>query len=322
MPGRPRGHRYRPARPRLAATAPVQQTRMSVISNNLANTNTTGFKRDRAAFEDLLYQQVRAPGGSTSAQTQLPTGLQLGTGVRVVSTFKGFDQGSQQQTGRALDVMVNGRGFFEVHSAAGSAWIRRFRHAQQGFASGWMRIRGNRRRRNYDRGFVVSDHADWPDLLRTIEETGARRVIATHGNTDALIQHLLERGVAAEAFRTDFGARLRQPRHAAQAAAGHRRRSCLVAGAAAGPDQAHWPGVVPDLEDRQGPRGRLSRATGRCAAEELAQHRLAVGRCPAVHRDCCAACVIYRPSAAPAMPNGTHWIPSACNWPCAPTTAN
>ncbi|RBH36808.1 flagellar basal body rod protein FlgG, partial [Xanthomonas oryzae pv. oryzae] len=82
----------------------AQQTRMSVISNNLANTNTTGFKRDRAAFEDLLYQQVRAPGGSTSAQTQLPTGLQLGTGVRVVSTFKGFDQGSQQQTGRALDV--------------------------------------------------------------------------------------------------------------------------------------------------------------------------------------------------------------------------
>ncbi len=90
-------------------------------------------------------------------------------------------------------------------SAAGSAWMRRFRHAQQGFASGWMRLRGNRRRRNYDRGFVVSDHADWPDLLRTIEQTGARRVIATHGNTDALIRHLCEHGVAAEAFRTDFG---------------------------------------------------------------------------------------------------------------------
>ncbi|MBV6689517.1 flagellar basal-body rod protein FlgG [Xanthomonas euvesicatoria pv. physalidis] len=103
----------------------AQQTRMSVISNNLANTNTTGFKRDRAAFEDLLYQQVRAPGGSTSAQTQLPTGLQLGTGVRVVSTFKGFDQGSQQQTGRALDVMVNGRGFFEVQMPDGtSAYTR------------------------------------------------------------------------------------------------------------------------------------------------------------------------------------------------------
>ncbi len=90
-------------------------------------------------------------------------------------------------------------------SAAGSAWMRRFRRAQQGFASGWMRIRGNRRRRNYDRGFVVSDHADWPDLMRTVRETGATRVIATHGNTDAIIRALREDGIAAEAFRTDFG---------------------------------------------------------------------------------------------------------------------
>lgn len=90
-------------------------------------------------------------------------------------------------------------------SAAGSSWIRRFRRAQQGFASGWMQLRGNRRRRNYDRGFVVSDHADWPDLMRTVRETGASRVIATHGNTDAIIRALCEDGIAAEAFRTDFG---------------------------------------------------------------------------------------------------------------------
>ena len=90
-------------------------------------------------------------------------------------------------------------------SAAGSPWIRRFRRAQLGFASGWMRIRGNRRRRNYDRGFVVSDHADWPDLFRTVRETGAQRVIATHGNTDAIIRALQEQGIAAEAFRTDYG---------------------------------------------------------------------------------------------------------------------
>ncbi|KPN21056.1 DNA ligase-associated DEXH box helicase [Xanthomonas sp. Mitacek01] len=90
-------------------------------------------------------------------------------------------------------------------SAAGSSWIRRFRRAQQGFASGWMQIRGNRRRRNYDRGFVVSDHADWPDLMRTVRETGASRIIATHGNTDAIIRALNEDGIAAEAFRTDFG---------------------------------------------------------------------------------------------------------------------
>lgn len=90
-------------------------------------------------------------------------------------------------------------------SAAGSAWLRRFRRAQHGFASGWMRIRGNRRRRNVDRGFVISDHADWPDLLRTIADTGARRIIATHGNTDALVRHLCEQGVAAESFHTGYG---------------------------------------------------------------------------------------------------------------------
>lgn len=90
-------------------------------------------------------------------------------------------------------------------SAAGSAWMRRFRRAQTGFASGWMRIRGNRRRRNYDRGFVVSDHADWPDLMRTVRETGASRVIATHGNTDAIVRALREDGIDAGAFRTGYG---------------------------------------------------------------------------------------------------------------------
>ena len=90
-------------------------------------------------------------------------------------------------------------------SAAGSPWIRRFRRAQQGFASGWMRIRGNRRRRNYDRGFVISDHADWPSLLRTVEETGARRVIATHGDTAALVRMLNEAGIDTGVFSTGYG---------------------------------------------------------------------------------------------------------------------
>ena len=90
-------------------------------------------------------------------------------------------------------------------SAAGSAWIRRFKRAQQGFASGWMQLRGNRRRRNYDRGFVISDHADWPDLLRTIADCGAQRVIATHGSTDALVRVLREQGLVAGEFTTRFG---------------------------------------------------------------------------------------------------------------------
>ncbi|WP_462115967.1 flagellar basal-body rod protein FlgG, partial [Lysobacter xanthus] len=99
----------------------AQQTRMSVISNNLANVNTAGFKRDRANFEDLLYQTVRQPGGSTSEQTQLPTGLQIGTGVRVAATAKNFSQGNLSNTGNALDVAVNGRGFFEVLMPDGSS---------------------------------------------------------------------------------------------------------------------------------------------------------------------------------------------------------
>jgi len=90
-------------------------------------------------------------------------------------------------------------------SAAGSPWMRRFRRAQTGFASGWMRIRGNRRRRNYDRGFVVSDHADWPALLRTAHETGARRVIATHGDTDALVRVLNGQGIDTGVFATGYG---------------------------------------------------------------------------------------------------------------------
>lgn len=89
-------------------------------------------------------------------------------------------------------------------SAAGSTWMRRFTNASTGFASGWMRIRGNRRRRGYDRGFVVSDHADWPGLIDTIHATGAKRVLPTHGNTDALVPYLRELGLDAEPLRTDF----------------------------------------------------------------------------------------------------------------------
>src|SRR5690606_16938097 len=90
-------------------------------------------------------------------------------------------------------------------SAAGSPWIRRFRRAQQGLASGWMRIRGNRRRRYYDRGFVVSDHADWPSLLSTAQETRARRGITTPGDTAALVRLLNESGVETGVFATGYG---------------------------------------------------------------------------------------------------------------------
>ena len=92
----------------------AQQTKLDVITNNLANVSTTGFKRSRAVFEDLLYQNVRQPGAQSSQQTNLPSGMQIGTGVRAVATERMFTQGNPQLTGNSKDVMVNGSGFFPV----------------------------------------------------------------------------------------------------------------------------------------------------------------------------------------------------------------
>ena len=92
----------------------AQQTKMAVISNNLANASTTGFKRGRPIFEDLLYQNIQQAGAQTSQDTQSPSGLHLGTGVRVVATERTFTQGNLNATGNAMDMAVEGRGFFEV----------------------------------------------------------------------------------------------------------------------------------------------------------------------------------------------------------------
>ncbi|HEC20399.1 MAG TPA: flagellar basal-body rod protein FlgG [Gammaproteobacteria bacterium] len=92
----------------------AQQTRLSVISNNLANANTMGFKSSRAVFEDLLYQNVRQVGAQSSEGTQLPTGLMIGTGVRTVATEKNHAQGNLVQTEGSLDMAIQGRGFFQV----------------------------------------------------------------------------------------------------------------------------------------------------------------------------------------------------------------
>ena len=87
---------------------------MSVVANNLANSNTTGFKGSRAVFEDLLYQNVRQVGAQSSQDTQFPSGMNLGTGVRIVATEKIFTQGNIVETGNSMDVAINGRGFFQV----------------------------------------------------------------------------------------------------------------------------------------------------------------------------------------------------------------
>lgn len=92
----------------------AQQTNLSVVSNNLANVNTNGFKRSRAVFDDLMYQKVRQAGAQSSEDTTLPSGLTLGTGVRTVATEKMFQQGNIVQTQNNLDVAINGRGFLQV----------------------------------------------------------------------------------------------------------------------------------------------------------------------------------------------------------------
>lgn len=98
----------------------AQDKQLTTISNNLANASTVGFKRDRAVFEDLLYQINRQPGGQNSEETQLPSGLQLGTGVRVVGTQKQFTEGSLQITNQPLDIAIDGRGFLSIQQPDGS----------------------------------------------------------------------------------------------------------------------------------------------------------------------------------------------------------
>ena len=97
----------------------AQANRLSTISNNLANVNTTGFKRDRAVFEDLIYQNVRQAGAQTSQNTELPSGLMLGTGVRTVATEKMHTQGNILQTNNKMDLAVQGRGFLQVQKSNG-----------------------------------------------------------------------------------------------------------------------------------------------------------------------------------------------------------
>ncbi len=113
----------------------AQQTRLSVIANNLANVNTNGFKKDRAVFNDLFYQTIRQPGASSSQNTELPSGFMLGTGVRVIATEKLHSQGSVFQTENSLDVAISGNGFFQVLLPDGATAYTRdgsFQRSSQG----------------------------------------------------------------------------------------------------------------------------------------------------------------------------------------------
>lgn len=102
-----------------------QQTKLDAISNNLANVGTNGFKRAGVVFEDLMYQNLRPAGSATSEQSQLPTGLQVGLGVRAAATTRNFTQGSLQQTGNNLDVAIKGQGFFQIQLPDGTTGYTR-----------------------------------------------------------------------------------------------------------------------------------------------------------------------------------------------------
>ena len=103
----------------------AQQMQLDVIANNLANVSTNGFKRGNAVFEDLIYQNLRQVGSNSTEQSQLPTGLQIGLGVRTVATSRSFAQGSLQQSGNKLDIAIQGNGFFQVQMPDGTVGYSR-----------------------------------------------------------------------------------------------------------------------------------------------------------------------------------------------------
>lgn len=103
----------------------AQQTQLDVISHNLANVATNGYKKSHAVFEDLMYQNLRQTGAASGEQTQLPTGLQVGLGVRTVATSRQFSQGGLQQTTNSLDVAIKGNGFFQVQMPDGTTGYTR-----------------------------------------------------------------------------------------------------------------------------------------------------------------------------------------------------
>lgn len=148
----------------------AQDTRLTTISNNLANASTIGYKRDRAVFEDLLYQIQRQPGAQSTEDTQLPSGLQLGTGVRVVGTQKQFTSGSIEITNQSLDVAIDGRGFLQILMPDGTIGYTR---------SGELQLNGQ--------GQVVNAGGLLLDPAITIPDNVSSVTIGTDGTVSAQV---------------------------------------------------------------------------------------------------------------------------------------
>ena len=166
----------------------AQQTNISVASNNLANASTVGFKKGRAIFEDLLYQNVHQPGGRSSADTTLPSGLMLGAGTKVVATQKSFTQGDVQTTGNALDVMIDGHGFFEVQMPDGTTSYTR---------NGQFALNAE--------GTIVTSGAGYPILPEILVPEGAKSIsVSGDGQVSVTLTGDAEPLVVGQLTVTDF----------------------------------------------------------------------------------------------------------------------
>ena len=201
----------------------AQQTRMSVVSNNLANVNTIGFKRGRALFEDLLYQNVAQAGAKTSQDTENPTGLNIGTGVRIVGTEKNFAQGSTVQTGNQLDVAISGRGFFQVQLPDGE-----LAYTRDGIVQGRLdRPARNRRRLRDPAGDQRPGRGPVDRDRRGRHRPGGRGRIHGAGHDRHAADHRLPESGRTAAGRPEPVPRDRCERHAAIRHAGTQRpRHC------------------------------------------------------------------------------------------------
>jgi flagellar basal-body rod protein FlgG len=165
----------------------AQDMQLTTISNNLANASTTGFKRDRVVFQDLLYQIRRQPGAQTTEETQLPSGLQLGTGVRVAGTQKQFSYGSLQITDQPLDLAIDGRGFFQVQQPDGSLAYTR---------SGQFHLSGQGELVTAD-GLLIQ-----PNI--TLPQNADRLTIGTDGIVSAFVPGVPEAQVLGNIQTVDF----------------------------------------------------------------------------------------------------------------------
>ncbi|MGF1726703.1 flagellar basal-body rod protein FlgG [Photobacterium nomapromontoriensis] len=166
----------------------AQQTNISTISNNLANASTVGFKKSRAVFEDLFYQNINQPGAQSTQDTELPTGLMLGAGSKVVATQKVFTQGNTQTTNNAMDMMIEGEGFFQVLLPDGNMGYTR---------NGQFTINADGQLVTTGSGYVVQ-----PEI--TVPEDAVGITVGTDGEVSARIRGQQENQVLGQITTVGF----------------------------------------------------------------------------------------------------------------------